>query len=1441
MRQCSFVVLVAALAAGCLLRPPSAPVARPTELAIDQLNPAPQRASEGVRAPQRLVQANGGGGSSSAEPELQVDPGPHEYHMTRATPSDDDLHLLPPTPPDRIEREEREEPFYVPTFAPGTTAPDDIPPSPGAGIATLNAPAPGPSASFEGLDFHGFGNGHPPDTNGDVGPQYYIQTINTSIGIFRKSDGVRVVAFSFNTFMSQGHFGNVCDTNNFGDPVVLYDTFEDRWVITDFAFLLSGGAVVNPPGAFQCFAVSKTGDPISGGWNFYSINTAGGLGDYPKFGIWPDGIYMSANMFGFPAGAPFQGSRVYAFNKAQMYAGAADVQVVSFDVSGNDFTVLPSNARLQTGTPPPGTPNYYVSTWLFLNALTVYKFHVDWSHISLSSFTGPDIPLASSSWPNASVPPAPSLGGNNLDVLPIRAMMQNQYSNIDGVESLWATHTVRRANTTGVAAPRWYQVNVTGGAVAPGLPQATTWDPDGANVIHRFMPSLAVDRSGNLAIGYSTSSSSTKPAIKYAGRLATDPANTFSLTEQVLIQGAGTQTGNCGGAACTRWGDYSAMTLDPDGCTFWYTNMYYEVDGLNHHTRIGSIDFGRCTPLGSGSLQGTVKTPANVPIEHATVALGSRTTFTDANGQYSFPDLPAGTYPAATASFPGYSSQTVGAIVVNASATTTQNFTLTAAAATGCFVDTTQADFQAGVPANCDLSVSPGDVVLASTTIDQQNTLLGNSGFNVSTSQWIGQNFTPSVSGALQKVDVNMFCSICSGANPPVTVEIRTVSGGVPTTTVLASTTIAGFSSGSATYYSATFASPAILTANTQYALLLRLVTARAGNYNATFSTANPYPGGVLVFTVNGGAAFGSIAGDDLGFKTYMPPRFGNFVSSMKDANPTNGATPRWGTIAWTASAPGGTGVQLQVAGSNSPLGPFAFVGPDGTGASFFTNGGSLSQFDGSRYLKYKASLSTPNTALTPALNDVTICFNDVPGTTMLAASPAAGTYGGTTTLAATLNAAGAPLSGQTISFTLGGTPVGSASTDATGTATLDHVSLGGFNAGTYPDAVGASFAGTPGYAASNASNALTVDPLAASVTPNPASKIYGDGDPVFTGTLSGFLDADAVTAAYGRTPGESVAGSPYTISATLAPASVLGNYAITYNTAPFTITPRGGASVTPNAAGKTYGDPDPALTGTVSGFLPADGVTAAYGRTPGETVAGSPYSISATLAPAAVLGNYSITYNTAPFTIGRAPLTAKADDKTKIAGEPNPVFTGTVTGIKLADPITATYSSPAITTSPAGLYPIVPLLVDPASRLDNYTVQLVNGTLTAYAGPLTGSCLDGPTRQLLSPVDPLSDNVFNQGRTVPVKFRVCDGSGRSIDDPGLIKAFRLVQVITSGGTTNVDAAPASTNGQGFRFDPTDQQWIFNLSTKPLPAGATYVYRITLVDATTIEFRFGLR
>src|SRR4029077_7735856 len=125
--------------------------------------------------------------------------------------------------------------------------------------------------------------------------------------------------------------------------------------------------------------------------------------------------------------------RMWAFNKAQMYAGAPNVQGVSFDGPADDFTILPSNALLQTGTPPPGTPNYFVSTWVYLNALSFYKFPVDWNRISLSTFTGPDVPIAATSWPDVFPPNAPSQGGNTLDNLGLRAMAQNQYTNLSGV------------------------------------------------------------------------------------------------------------------------------------------------------------------------------------------------------------------------------------------------------------------------------------------------------------------------------------------------------------------------------------------------------------------------------------------------------------------------------------------------------------------------------------------------------------------------------------------------------------------------------------------------------------------------------------------------------------------------------------------------------------------------------------------------------------------------------------------------------------------------------------------------------------------------------------------------------------------------------------------------------------------------------------------------
>jgi hypothetical protein len=186
---------------------------------------------------------------------------PREHRMRRSRSWNGDLRSLPQREPRRRERPEREGPEPAPMIAPGTATEEVEAPS-DAAVSAVSAPAPATGANFDGLDFANWGAGHPPDTNGDVGPAYYIQTINTSIGIYSKSDGTRVAAFVFDDLMKQGNFGNACDTENFGDPVVLYDTFEDRWVITDFAFRLLAGAVVPP--ALQCFAVSKSGDPVSG-------------------------------------------------------------------------------------------------------------------------------------------------------------------------------------------------------------------------------------------------------------------------------------------------------------------------------------------------------------------------------------------------------------------------------------------------------------------------------------------------------------------------------------------------------------------------------------------------------------------------------------------------------------------------------------------------------------------------------------------------------------------------------------------------------------------------------------------------------------------------------------------------------------------------------------------------------------------------------------------------------------------------------------------------------------------------------------------------------------------------------------------------------------------------------------------------------------------------
>jgi hypothetical protein len=308
----------------------------------------------------------------------------------------------------------------------------------------------------------------------------------------------------------------------------------------------------------------------------------------------------------------------------------------------------------------------------------VWKFHVDWTNTANSTLTGPSN-VALATW-GVGAATVPAKSGNALDTLRERLMVQNQYTNLNGAESLWLTHTVANPQNAALTSPRWYQLNVTGGTVVTSAPvQQSTWAPDSA--VARWMPSLAVDKMGNMAIGYSASSSTMFPAIRYAGRLASDPLNTLGQTETSLIEGTASQCCNFSdGSVNNRWGDYSAMTLDPDGCTFWYTTEYYEspqptsLGGDNWRTRIGSFKFSNCATATPGSLQGSVKdSSTQLAIAGATVTAGGGSGTTDANGFYSF-TLAAGSY-TATASASGHATANA-AVTIASGAATTQDFAL---------------------------------------------------------------------------------------------------------------------------------------------------------------------------------------------------------------------------------------------------------------------------------------------------------------------------------------------------------------------------------------------------------------------------------------------------------------------------------------------------------------------------------------------------------------------------------------------------------------------------------------------------------------------------------------------------------------------------------------------------------------------------------------------
>jgi 6-phosphogluconolactonase (cycloisomerase 2 family) len=342
------------------------------------------------------------------------------------------------------------------------------------------------------------------------------------------------------------------------------------------------------------------------------------------------------------------------------------------------------------------------------------------------------------------------------------------------------------------------------------------------------------------------------------------------------------------------------------------------------------------------------------------------------------------------------------------------------------------------------------------------------------------------------------------------------------------------------------------------------------------------------------------------------------------------------------------------------------------------------------------------------------------PAATTLAVAPATATYGASSVaLSATLSTSGGPLAGETVNFTLNGSPAGSAVTDATGLATVS-ASLTGLNAGSYP--VVASFAGDANNQPVSGSSTLTLNPAVLTVTAANASRIYGDPNPTFAFSITGFVNGDTSAVISGSPSCTSVdatsAVGTYPITCTLETLSAT-NYSFSFVSGTLTITPAA-LTVTADNASRVYGDPNPAFTGTITGIKNGDNITATYSTTATAASPVGTYAITPALVdPTGKLGNYTVTSNNGTLTVTPAPLSIVAANASRFYGDPNPTFTGTITGIKNGDNITATYSSVADPTSAPGTYAIVPALADPTNKLGNYTVTSTNGVLTVNAAPL--------------------------------------------------------------------------------------------------------------------------
>jgi hypothetical protein len=492
------------------------------------------------------------------------------------------------------------------------------------------------------LNFAGLGNGAygsaddfiPPDTNGSAGLTQYVQWVNGEFAVFSKATGALVQAPVYGNMLWQS-FGqdDPCYENNAGDIIAQYDKMANRWVLSQFT------GRTGPP-FYQCFAVSQTSDATGAYW-LYEFAFTDYFNDYPKIGVWPDGYYATFNMY--DANNNFQGGRNCVYQRSAMLAGnTATSQCFTLPEYGG---MLPSD--LDGPTPPPsGAPNYSLGLDGSLAAVDLFSFHVDWVTPANSTLNGPVslsvvpfTPACYGETDNQGTCVVQPQTSQQLDSLGDRMMYRLAYRNFGDHESLVVNHSVDTG--TGNIGVRWYEIH--NPSSSPFIYQQSTYAPDTDS---RWMGSMVMDHSGNIALGYGVSSSATYPSVRFTGRQSFDTLNTME-SETSMVAGAGSQVPEDNEVA-NRWGDYSSFSVDPiDDCTLWYTHEYMAVTGdYAWSTQIGSLKFGSCQPINLAPAFSVAATPAFFAYQGSSAVITVSTTVQNgfsAALTLSVTGLPAGT------------------------------------------------------------------------------------------------------------------------------------------------------------------------------------------------------------------------------------------------------------------------------------------------------------------------------------------------------------------------------------------------------------------------------------------------------------------------------------------------------------------------------------------------------------------------------------------------------------------------------------------------------------------------------------------------------------------------------------------------------------------------------------------------------------------------------